>query len=114
MRHTITFGDNLSNRLQLFYIISHFFVNLNEEDRDGSKCFQDILDTTMRTNTTSMCLWVVPQHEIELFNKVVEDLFIVVNISRPQDNQGLFAPERRTSISPLPSDVHGVDRTVST
>jgi hypothetical protein len=69
MRHTITFGNDLSNTLQTFLVISDFELYLYEENRDGAKCFEEVLNATLRTNTTSDdTLWIVPQLESELFN----------------------------------------------
>jgi hypothetical protein len=113
MRRTITFGNNLSNSLQTFLVISDFELHLYEENCDGAKCFE-VLDATLRTNTTSNdTLWVVPQLESELFNEVVENLSIVVKF-RYRKRIRLRAPERRTSISPLPSHVQEEDHTALT
>jgi hypothetical protein len=104
---------NLSNSLQMFRAISHFELHLNEENRDGAKCFE-VLDVTLRTNTTfDDSLWVVPQHESGLFNKVVENLPILVNF-RDRERIRSFASERRTSISPLPSDAQERHQTALT
>ena len=69
MKHTITFGNDLSNTLQTFLVISDCELYLYEENRDGAKCFEEVLNATLRTNTTSDdTLWIVPQLESELFN----------------------------------------------
>ena len=52
MGPTITFGNNLSNSLQTVRVISYFEFHLNEDNRDGAKCFEEVLDATLRTNTT--------------------------------------------------------------
>jgi len=58
MRRTITFGNDLSNSLQTFPVISDFELHLYEENRDGAKCFEEVLNATLRTNTTSYdTLW---------------------------------------------------------
>ena len=102
MRLTITFSYNLSNNLQTFVIISHLELHLNTENRDSAKSFEAVLDTTLCTNATiNHSLWFIPQHESELLNQVVENLMVAVNF-REREIIRLFAPEKRTSISPLP------------
>ena len=100
LRLTITFGYNPGNSLQTFRVISYFELHLDEKNRDSAKSFE-VLDAALGTNATAgRSLWVIPQHESELLNEVVENLLVVVNF-RGCERTGLSAPERRTSISPL-------------
>ena len=80
MSLTIAFSYNLSNNLQMFIIISHLELHLNTENCDGTKSFEEVLDTTLCTNATiDHSLWFIPQHEVELVNQVVENLIVAVN-----------------------------------
>ena len=79
MRLTITFGYNPGNSFQSFRSISHLELHLDEENHDYTTDF-DLPKATLRTNVTYIhSLWIIPQHEIELFNKVIENLLAAVN-----------------------------------
>jgi hypothetical protein len=98
----------------MFRVISYFELHLDEKNRDSAKSFEEVLDAALRTNATAdSSHWVIPQHESELFNKVVENLLVVVNF-RGRERIRLSTPERRTSISPLLSDAQEGCRTAST
>ena len=92
----------MSNNLQTFIIISHLELHLNTKNRDSAKSFEEVLDTTLCTNVTiDQSLWFISQHESELLNQVVENLMVAVNF-RGRERIRIFAPEKRTSIEPLP------------
>lgn len=87
---------------------------MDEENRDSAKSFEEVLHATLRTNAiVDRSLWVIPQHESELLNEVVENLLVAVNF-RGRERITLFAPEKRTSTSPPPSDAQEGGHTAST
>jgi len=101
LRHTITFGYNLSNSLQTLHDISHFELYFNEDEHHFSPGVE-IVETTLGTNgTVDKSLQDIPHAEIELLKEVVENLLVVVDFRERQRKNQNIAPKRKVLISPL-------------
>jgi len=115
MRLTITLSYNLSNNLQTFVIISHLELHLNTKKHDSAKSLEEVRNTTLCTNAIiNHSLWFIPQHESELHNQVVENLMVPVNFRGCKRIRLFGAPEKRTTIEPLPCNAQEGRRTALT
>ena len=61
VKHTVTFGYDLSDSIQTLPFVSYAGLRLDAENCGGAKCFDEVLDATPSANgACDEGLWLIP------------------------------------------------------